>query len=98
MCNNKIAGIVTGNVTGISNPIIVLNMRNKKGAATIHDVAREAGVSVSTVSRVLNNKDDVASLYCVEVMRGVNHIYLPNKTSSSSSSHANNSSSGGVVR
>jgi LacI family transcriptional regulator len=88
-------------------------MRIKKRSATINDVAREAGVSVSTVSRVLNNKDDVstetfekvqsvidelgyasslaargmrsrrtniiglimpdvASLYCVEVMRGVN--------------------------
>jgi LacI family transcriptional regulator len=28
---------------------------------TIHDVARAAGVSVSTVSRVLNDKDDVAA-------------------------------------
>ncbi len=35
-------------------------IRQKKRAATIHDVAREAGVSVSTVSRVLNRKDDVA--------------------------------------
>lgn len=33
--------------------------RNNK-AVTIQDVARVAGVSVSTVSRVLNNKDDVA--------------------------------------
>lgn len=92
-------------------------MRTKRRAATIHDVAREAGVSVSTVSRVLNRKDDVApetvekvqgvidelgyasslaargmrsrrtniiglimpdiaSPYCVEVMRGVNRAIL----------------------
>ena len=97
-----------------ANPIIFdINMRHKKRSATIQDVAREAGVSVSTVSRVLNSKvdvasetyekvrgiieelgyasslaargmrssrthvigmilPDVASLYCVEVMRGVN--------------------------
>jgi LacI family transcriptional regulator len=36
-------------------------MRQKKRSATIQDVAREAGVSVSTVSRVLNSKVDVAS-------------------------------------
>ncbi len=35
-------------------------MRSKRRAATIQDVAREAGVSVSTVSRVLNRKVDVA--------------------------------------
>lgn len=35
-------------------------MRSKQSAITIHDVARAAGVSVSTISRVLNNKDDVA--------------------------------------
>ena len=35
-------------------------MSKLKGTVTIHDVAREAGVSVSTVSRVLNDKDDVA--------------------------------------
>jgi LacI family transcriptional regulator len=36
-------------------------MRHKKRSATIQDVAREAGVSVSTVSRVLNSKVDVSS-------------------------------------
>jgi len=36
-------------------------MRRKKRAATIQDVAKTAGVSVSTVSRVLNRKVDVAS-------------------------------------
>lgn len=35
-------------------------MSRSKGSVTIHDVARAAGVSVSTVSRVLNDKDDVA--------------------------------------
>jgi len=41
-------------------PYLGVPMAKKKSAVTIHDVAREAGVSVSTVSRVLNGKVDVA--------------------------------------
>lgn len=44
-------------------------MARKKSAVTIHDVAAAAGVSVSTVSRVLNNKDDVAAETYDEVQR-----------------------------
>ena len=35
--------------------------RKKKRTVTIQDVAKTAGVSVSTVSRVLNRKVDVAT-------------------------------------
>lgn len=35
-------------------------MKRSRKSITIHDVAQAAGVSVSTVSRVLNDKDDVA--------------------------------------
>lgn len=45
-------------------------MPNKKRTVTIQDVARAAGVSVSTVSRVLNNKVDVAS----ETQRNVHQV------------------------
>lgn len=37
------------------------HLPRKRNSITIHDVARAAGVSVSTVSRVLNEKDDVAA-------------------------------------
>ncbi len=41
-----------------------------RATVTIHDVAKTAGVSVSTVSRVLNDKDDVAP-ETYEKVRGV---------------------------
>ena len=45
---------------------------SKKRAVTIQNVAKAAGVSVSTVSRVLNEKDDVSS-ETQERVRGVIH-------------------------
>jgi LacI family transcriptional regulator len=59
LCNN--IGIVTGNDTDILSPNKGLEMRKTRQTVTIQDVAKTAGVSVSTVSRVLNGKVDVAS-------------------------------------
>ncbi len=42
-------------------------MSHLKSTLTIHDVAAAAGVSVTTVSRVLNDKDDVAPATAVRV-------------------------------
>ena len=58
MCNN--IGNVPGIVTEDNSSRPEAGMQKKKQSATIQDVAKTAGVSVSTVSRVLNGKVDVA--------------------------------------
>jgi LacI family transcriptional regulator len=56
LCHNNVAGNVTGNVIHRED----CSMKVRKHAIRIQDVAQAAGVSVSTVSRVLNGKVDVA--------------------------------------
>ena len=46
---------------------------------TINDVAREAGVSISTVSRVINNRPDVGKLNKAKVLSAVEKLgYIKN--------------------
>lgn len=78
--------LVCGNDTGNDNGITHIQaqdnphpMQRRKQAVTIGEVARAAHVSVSTVSRVLNGKDDVAEgteLHVHEVIRKLG--YAPN--------------------
>jgi LacI family transcriptional regulator len=49
-------------------------MRSGKATTTIQDVARAAGVSVSTVSRVLNNKDYIATETYEKVQRVIDEL------------------------
>lgn len=49
-------------------------MRSSKSFVTIHDVASVAGVSVSTVSRVLNDKVDVAPETYEKVQRVIDEL------------------------
>ena len=49
-------------------------MPRKSERITIHDVARASGVSVSTVSRVLNDKDDVAPETKDRVQKVINEL------------------------
>lgn len=51
----------------------------KKRTATINDVARQAGVSTATVSRVLNGSGDVSEMLQLRVQAAVQRLgYVPN--------------------
>jgi LacI family transcriptional regulator len=64
---------------------------SQKPPATIHDVAKAAGVSVSTVSRVLNDKDDVAAATYERVQRTIEELgYTSNLAARSLRSHRTN--------
>lgn len=49
-------------------------MSNQAKAVTIQDVAKAAGVSVSTISRVLNQKDDVAASTQDHILNVINQL------------------------
>ncbi len=56
----------------------------RSGRATIYDVARHAGVAISTVSRVLNDADDVSPQTRERVLRVVDKLqYRPHRTARS---------------
>ena len=63
----------------------------EKGYITIHHVAKAAGVSVSTVSRVLNEKDDVAPATYARVRSVIEELgYASNLAARSMRSRSNN--------
>lgn len=66
-------------------------MQRKKRAVTIQDVAKKSGVSVSTVSRVLNSKDDVASSTQERILTVIKKLgYTSNLAARSMRSHRKN--------
>ena len=57
---------------------------SKQSKATIYDVADHAGVAISTVSRVLNDSDDVADQTRENVLRAIQELqFRPNRTAKS---------------
>lgn len=66
-------------------------MSKKKRTITIQDVAKAAGVSISTVSRVLNSKEDVASDTQERVLTVIDNLgYTSNLAARSMRSRRNN--------
>jgi LacI family transcriptional regulator len=69
----------------------IIDMPAKKRATTIQEVARAAGVSVSTVSRVLNAKVDVASETQDRIQAVIDEMgYTSNLAARSMRSHKKN--------
>jgi len=55
-------------------------VKNKKKAVSIRDVAKLAGVSISTVSRVINNSDSVSEELVEKVNKAIQELgYQPNR-------------------
>lgn len=76
--NIDTSGNVSSNVSGTPAH------RRKEPLMTIKDIAKLAGVSISTVSRVLNNHPDVSEenrQYVLSVIR--DHNYIPNNSARS---------------
>lgn len=68
------SGNVTDNVTGN-----VSKRKERESIPTIKDIAKELGVSVSTVSRALNNHPDISKETKEEVLRVIKQLnYTPN--------------------
>ncbi len=56
-------------------------MHNEKTKSTIYDVAERAGVAISTVSRVLNDSNDVADQTRERVLRAIDELqFRPDRT------------------
>jgi LacI family transcriptional regulator len=89
LCNNT--GIVSGIDTENRAFSSGIDMRTKKRAVTIQGVAKTAGVSVSTVSRVLNGKTDVAKGTQERILKVINKLgYTSNLAARSMRSHKKN--------
>ena len=71
----------TGNVSGNVSSNVPALRRGGDTRMTIKDVAERCGVSVSTVSRVLNNHPDVSDVIRTKVMQVVQELhYVPNNS------------------
>lgn len=65
------------------------NDEQNQSKATIYDVAEHAGVAISTVSRVLNNSQDVADTTRDRVLDAIRELqFRPNRTAKSLAQHA----------